>query len=74
MGETNLQRILREKNISTSAVAAVTGVSQTQTIVRKLRREYPFKLGEAMKINKELLPEYSFFYLFDEYMEVNEAA
>lgn len=70
--ETNLTRILRFKLISAEAVGKVIGVSQPQTVRRKLNRQYPFKLGEAKKLHSELLPEYDFDYLFAEYVNINE--
>lgn len=68
--ETNLERILREKKLSVAAVSAVIGVSQPQSTRRKLSKERPFKLGEAMHIHKDLLPEYDFNFLFDEYGDI----
>ncbi len=71
--ETNLQRILREKNITTAAVGAVCNLNQTQSVVRKLSKTFPFKLPEAIAIHKNLLPEYDFNYLFDEYADIADA-
>mgnify|MGYP007069898090 FL=1 len=68
--ETHLTRILREKNISADAVGAVIGVRQRQSVTRKLAKQYPFKLPEAKKIHSNLLPEYDFDYLFDEYVDI----
>ena len=68
--ETNLQRILREKNISVAAVGAVIGVRQEQSVRRKLAKLFPFKLPEAKKLHRDLLPEYDFDYLFNEYVDL----
>lgn len=70
--ETNLIRLLREKNIGAAAVGAVMGVNQPQTVRRKLNKLYPFKLSEAKKIHKNLLSEYDFDYVFEGYDDVNE--
>lgn len=65
--ETNLQRILREKNISTEAVKAVIGCATPKSALMKIRRECQFKLSEAKTLHQNLLPEYDFDYLFREY-------
>lgn len=70
--DTNLTRILRIKMISAETVGNVIGVRQPQTVRRKLNRQFPFKLGEAKKLHKELLPEYDFSYLFDDYCDIEE--
>ena len=68
--ETNLIRILREKNINTHTIALVIGVKQDASAKRKIDMKYPFTIPEAMAIHKNLLPEYSFDYLFREYADI----
>ena len=54
------------------ALGVVIGVRQEQTVRRKLDKLFPFKLPEAKKLHTNLLPEYDFDYLFDEYTDISE--
>lgn len=65
--DTNLIRVLREKNINVAAVRAVIGVKQDKSVREKLTKVRPFNLPEAKRLHSNLLPEYDFDYLFNEY-------
>lgn len=67
---TNLIKVLRAKGISTSAVRAVIGVKQDKSVREKLAKIRPFNLSEAKRLHKDLLSEYDFEYLFNEYADV----
>lgn len=61
----NLERALNAKGISTRAVATLIGTSE-KTAYNKLKGITELTVREALKINKDLLPEYRFGYLFAE--------
>lgn len=59
----NLKKALDDKNISLKAYASFLGVSE-KTAWNKLNESTDFSYPEALKTNKELLPEYNMDYLF----------
>lgn len=59
----NVQKALNDKNITMRAVAQLLGVTE-KTIQNKIQGDTDFSFPEAMKIKRELLPEYDYDYLF----------
>lgn len=61
----NLTQELRRKGISQSAVARMLNCAE-RTLTNKLNGTTEFTFGEAMSIWKDLLPEFTLDYLFDD--------
>ncbi|MDR0964499.1 MAG: DNA-binding protein [Clostridium sp.] len=60
---TNLQKALRQKNITLVAYADFLGISQ-KTLNNKINEQTAFTYPEVKKTVREMLPEYSLEYLF----------
>lgn len=71
MEETNLQRLIKIRNITTSLMAKLLGITDAAAL-RKVQRKYQFKLSEAMTLHRELFPEYRLEYLFEGYDELED--
>ena len=61
---TNLQKVLREKGISTKTVAAIIGVAE-KTAYNKIYGVSECSISEAFAIQRDLLPEYTLEYIFE---------
>ncbi|WP_195984048.1 DNA-binding protein [Clostridium sp. D33t1_170424_F3] len=61
----NLKNALEHKKISMKAYAAVLGVTE-KTVQNKLNGQTPFTLPEVWTTCFDLLPEYSWTYLFNQ--------
>ncbi|WP_050698697.1 helix-turn-helix domain-containing protein [Anaeromassilibacillus senegalensis] len=61
----NLRNALENKKISMKAYAAVLGVTE-KTVQNKLSGQTPFTLPEVWATCFDLLPEYSWTYLFNQ--------
>ena len=59
----NLRKALEAKNISQRAVCELLGVSE-KTLYNKMTGATEFTVEEAIKIVQNLLPEYTYEYLF----------
>lgn len=60
---TNLVSELRNKGISTKAVAGLIGCSES-SVMNKVKGVTEFTLSEVLLINDNLFPEYKLEYLF----------
>lgn len=60
---TNLSNELQHKNVTQRAVAKMLGLSE-KSIVNKMNGTSEFTIGEALMIRREILPEFTFDYLF----------
>ena len=60
----NVKKELAAKSVSIKALAAVLGVSE-KTAWSKANGEYEFSISEALRVKRELLPEYEIEYLFN---------
>lgn len=60
----NLRQALRDKKIAFRAVSAAIGCNE-KSLNNKLAGRTDFTVGEAMIIKKDILPEFSFDYLFE---------
>lgn len=60
---TNLSNELQHKNVTRRAVAKMLGLSE-KSIVNKMNGTSEFTIGEALMIRREILPEFTFDYLF----------
>lgn len=64
----NVKRELAAKSVSIKALAALLGVSE-KTAWSKTNGEYEFSVSEALKVKRELLPEFEIGYLFEDSSE-----
>lgn len=60
---TNLSNELQHKNVTQRAVAKMLGLSE-KSMVNKMNGTSEFTIGEALMIRREILPEFTFDYLF----------
>ena len=61
----NMKNAMSVKNISALAIATLIGTTE-KTVNNKLNGVSDFTLPEAIKIRKNLFPEYDMFYLFEQ--------
>ena len=63
MKNLNVQKALVAKNVSMKALAQFLGVTE-KTVQNKIQGDTDFTFPEAMRIKRDLLPEYEYDYLF----------
>ena len=64
----NLQKALRDKNITIKAYASILGIS-VKTAENKIRERTDFTYPEVRKTMKEVLPEYNADYLYKSFAD-----
>ena len=62
--KSNLKRALESKRITNHAVCEMLGISE-KTLYNKMSGSTEFTVEEALKIVRNLLPEYTFEFLFE---------